>query len=140
MKKPQLINMATGKQADTELVEAAPGVYVAPSVAPEDVPRYGICHLKRQADGSYIPVMKQFARHSRMAADLPERLGLEGLSTRTLYRLIAAGFIAHRRPAPNVILVDLASLAKHLEECADPDFWTPRRIALFRSSEARPTR
>lgn len=140
MSKPTLFRADTGKKAATKLVEAAPGVFVTPTVAPEDVPRYGICHLKRQPDGSYIPVLRQYGSMVRMGRDLLAKAGLEALSLRTLYRLVAAGFVKHRRPAPNLILVDLGSLAQHLEDSADPEFWTAARLEQFRRAEAKPTR
>lgn len=140
MKKPTLFRADTGKPAATQLVEAAPGVFVAPTVAPEDVPRYGICKLMRQPDGSYIPVLKQYSPHVRMDSNALGNAGLNALSRRTLYRLIAAGFVAHSRPAPNLIMVDLASLAEHLEKTKDPEFWTSARLEQFRRSEAKPTR
>lgn len=124
---PQLINLATGRPAETRLVEIAPGQWAAGDIHPSDVPRYGLVRLMRQTDGSYIPVLKQHSQYVRMSHDLPEQLGLKGLSPKTLYRIIAAGFVASSRPAPAVILVDLLSLSEHVEAARDPEFWTPEK-------------
>lgn len=137
MKTPQLTLIQDGSAARTQLVEIAPGQYVAPRIAAEDVPRYGLFKLLRQTDGSIFPVLKHYAQHVRMTHDLCTRLGLEGLSKGSLYRLIQAGFVACKRPTPNVILVDLGSLVEHVEATRDPEFWTPERISRFRAADIK---
>ncbi len=125
---PCLYNLATGRSAATPMVEIAPGQWTAGDIHPDDVPRYGLVRMMRQIDGRYLPVLKQHSQYVRMSHDLPELLGLKGLSPKTLYRIIAAGFVASARPAPNVILVDLLSLTEHVQAARDPEFWTdPRR-------------
>lgn len=126
-KTPRLINLATGEPAKTRLVEVAPGQYAVGEIHPEDVPRFGVVRMMRQGDGSYIPVLKQSGQYVRMARELPDLLGLKGLSSNTLYRLVAAGFVGSSRPAPGVIMVDLLSLCEHIEAAKDTEFWTHER-------------
>ncbi len=122
-----MINLATGREAATRLSEVAPGQWAAQTIHPDDVPRYGLVRMMRQADGTYLPILKHHSQYVRMTRELPEQLGLKDLPSRTLYRIIAAGFVAHSRPAPNVILVDLVSLTEHVQAARDPEFWTPMR-------------
>lgn len=122
-----MINLATGQEAKTRLIEAAPGQWTAETVDPADVPRFGIVRMMRQPDGRYIPVLKHYGQYVRMSRELPESLGFRGLSSMTLYRLCAAGFVACSRPGPGVILVDILSLAEHIEAARDPEFWTHAR-------------
>jgi len=134
---PQLTLIRDGQTAQTQLVEVAPGQYTATAVHPADIPRYGLVRMMRQGDGSYIPVMKQYAQHARMCRELCSRIGLDGISPNTLYRLIQAGFVESKRPSPNVILVDLGSLVEHVEATRDPEFWTRDRIARFRAADVK---
>lgn len=124
---PKLISSLTGKEMATRLSEVAPGVFEPATIDPADVPRYGLVWLMRQSDGSYLPVLKHHALYVSMSHDLPVQLGLKGLSPKGLYRLIAAGFVACSRTTPGTILVDLGSLAAHIESARDPEFWTPER-------------
>lgn len=129
-KKPTLM-LASGKKAKTDLVEVAPGQWAAAEIHPDDVPRVGIVRLMRQGDGSYVPILKLSSQYVRMSRELGETVGLHGLSWKSLYRLIGAGFVASSKPTPNVILVDLVSLAAHVESARDPEFWTPARRAQW---------
>jgi hypothetical protein len=122
-----LVNLATGQEAKTRLIEVAPGQWTAPAIEPDDVPRYGIVRMMRQTDGRYLPVLKHYGQYVRMSRDLPEQLGFRGLSSMTLYRLCSAGFVCSSKPGPGVILVDVLSLAEHIEAARDPEFWTPER-------------
>jgi hypothetical protein len=124
---PKLISSLTGREMATDLVEITPGVWEPGTVDPRDVPRYGLCWLMRQTDGSYLPIIKAHALYVSMSHDLPGQLGLKGLSSRSLYRLIAAGFVASTSPTPGTILIDLGSLATHIEAARDPEFWTSER-------------
>lgn len=126
-----LINLATGEAAKTRLSQVAPGEYAAAEIHPDDVPRYGIVRLMRQADGTYVPVLRNHGQYIRISEDLPEKLGLKGIAFKTLYRLVAAGFVACSRPAPNVILVDVLSLSEHLQATRDTEFWTPERRRIW---------
>ena len=127
-------NLATGQDAKTRLIEVAPGQWTAESIDPADVPRYGIVRMMRQPDGRYIPVLKHYGQFQRCTRELPEELGFRGLTYQTLYRLIAAGFVASSRPAPGVVLIDILSLAEHLEAARDSEFWTAERRAIWRDA------
>lgn len=134
MNAPKLINMATGAQTRTQLTQIEPGKWIAGDIHPDDVPRYGIVRMMRQADGTYLPILRQHSQYVRMCAELPEQLGLKDLPVRTLYRIINAGFVEISRPAPNVILVDLVSLADHIHAARDPEFWTPMRRKQYQDA------
>ena len=41
-------------------------------------------------------------------------------------RLIKAGFVASRRPAPNTTVIDVESWFEHLHASSDPEFWDLR--------------
>lgn len=124
---PTLNNALTGEPMASNLVEVAPNQWVPQGVHPDDVPRYALSWLMRQADGTYMPVLKVHGQYVRMSHELPAKLGLAGLHPRNLYRLVAAGFVASSRIAPNTILVDVLSLAQHIEAARDPEYWTPMR-------------
>ncbi len=124
---PKLISSLTGETMATEMVQVAPGVWEPGVIDQRDVPRYGLVWMMRQADGSYLPVLKAHALYVSMSHDLPAQLGLKGLSFRGLYRLITAGFVVSTSPTPKNILVDLGSLAQHIENARDPEFWTEER-------------
>jgi len=130
-KKAPILKLANGREAKTELVEIAPGQWAVGNIHPDDVPRVGLVRLMRQVDGTYLPVLKLHSQYVRMTRDLGENVGLHGLSWKSLYRLIGAGFVESSRPTPNVILVDLVSLAAHVEAARDPEFWTPQRRAIW---------
>jgi hypothetical protein len=135
-KSPPPLYLPNGKEAKSELIEVTPGQWIASHVHPDDVPRIGLVRLMRQADGSYIPVLKAQSQLVRMTRDLGENVGLHGLSWKSLYRLIGSGFVQSSRPTPNVILVDLASLFAHVEAARDPEFWTPQRRAIWSQAVA----
>lgn len=130
-KTSALINAHTGKVAATRLVEVAPGQWTAPAIDPADVPRFGIVRLMRQQDGSYLPILKHYSQYIKITEGLPEALGYIGLSYTTLYRLCHAGFIKSSKPSPLVILIDILSLADHVEAARDPEFWTPERRRIW---------
>jgi hypothetical protein len=137
---PKLISSLTGKEMKTDLVEIAPGEWAPGPVDAMDVPRYGLVWLMRQTDGSYLPVLKMHSLYVSMSHELPSQLGLKGFPARSLYRLISAGFVASTCPTPANIMVDLGSLAQHIEAARDPEFWTPERRARWSTAIAESRR
>ena len=131
MNPPKLINALTGQEAESKLTQIAPGKFVVDAVSPGDVPRYGICRLMRQADGSYIPILKTYPPHISFSSDLLENMGLRGVSRQTIMRLAQAGFVKWSRPSPKCLCIDVASLVDHLTATRDPEFWTPERIKRY---------
>lgn len=124
-----------GTDRKVRALEFAPGIYVPRSSAEvaEQVPRYGIAQLMRQADGSYLPVLRSWATTIRLKGNqdrIRELLGAD-LGYKVLLRLLKAGFIRGSYATPGTTLIDLASLADHLAAAADPEFWTPVRRAAY---------
>lgn len=140
MSKTTVKRMDTGEEIEASVSEVAPGIFATTELAPEEVPRFGIVRMLRQPDGRYIPVLTGYGQMMRMGDQFVRKCGIEGLSTRTLYRLIAAGFVRCRRPAPNVIFVDLVSLVEHLEKTEDPEFWNAENLRRYRQAEKNLTR
>jgi hypothetical protein len=131
MNAPKLYQFGTGEEMKSRLSQVSPGVYEVGSIDPADVPRYGLVWMMRQPDGSYLPVLRTHSQLVAMSRELPGQLGLKGLSYRGLLRLIVAEFVGSCRATPGVIMVDLASLADHLDAARDPEFWTPERRKRF---------
>lgn len=129
--RPKLLAFGSGTEMKSRLSQVSPGVYETLAVHPDDVPRFGLVWMMRQADGSYLPVLRTHSQLVAMSRELPGQLGLKGLSYRGLLRLIVAEFVGSCRATPGVIMVDLASLAAHLEAARDPEFWTPERRKRF---------
>jgi hypothetical protein len=111
-------------------VQIAPGTGTHTLIPRSSVPRYGVVRLLANQDGTFDTSLLTWGEMRRLTTDLPAKLGLD-ISYNTLKRLVFSGFVAGSRPAPNTILIDLGSLATHMEACADPDFWTPSRVARF---------
>lgn len=131
---PEVDLHLVGTDHTVRAAEIAPGIYAPSEALPREVvPRYGICQLMRQADGSYLPVLKGWAPKWKLVTD-PEKiraaLGI-AINYRTLIRLWRAGFIAASMPGPSTTLIDLASLTNHLNATQDPEFWTPERRARY---------
>jgi hypothetical protein len=125
---PKLISSLTGELMSTKLVEIAPGEWVPSGIHPDDVPRFGLVRMMRQPDGTYLPVLKTHTQYVRMHRGLPAALGFKDMSAQCLYRLMDGEFVQCSRPSPGVVMVDLGSLAGHIEAARDPEFWTPERL------------
>lgn len=136
MSAKPLIDITTGKPLKTAVRQISPGTWEPCDLVPDDAPRYAVVKLMRQGDGSVIPVLNLFGQYRRVAG-LADALGIRGLSQRTLERLVETSFVESIRPAPAVTLVDMASLCRHLEATRDPEFWTDRRRAQYRSGWKR---
>jgi hypothetical protein len=134
--KPRVPVLPVHGIGQAALVQAAPGQFVPVEISKDMVPRYGFVRMTPQPDGTYRAVLVHSAGFVRLGHDLPERLGITGMSFRTLLRLISGGFVACSRPAPRTYLVDLQSLANHLQASTDPEFWTDERKRRFTLASA----
>lgn len=114
-------------------VEFAPGQEVDATLPREAVPRFGLVQLMRQADGSYVTVLKTWSETVRLKLDTLPNLGID-VSYKTCRRLIAAGFIEGSFIAPETFIMDLESLYNHVQATRDPEFWTDARKAKYRAA------
>ncbi|HPA20935.1 MAG TPA: hypothetical protein PLU30_24515 [Verrucomicrobiae bacterium] len=105
----------------------APGNTTTGELPREAIPRYVFGYMAREVDGRYVPVVKHWSRLLRLSKKMVKGLGM-GLTYDTLFRLVKTGFVKGHTVAPQTTLVDMLSLAEHLDNTrADLDFWTPER-------------
>lgn len=110
-----------GSGAGGHTVEIAPGQRIKP-LAGREVPRAAVLEWLPAGDGLYR-AQARVCHWERLKRDNLERLGI-GMNVFTLERLIRAGFVAGRKPAPNTALFDLMSFYEHLDRvAADEWFW-----------------
>lgn len=113
------------------LHELAPGLWACGT--PEwEMPTHVVCKLIPCGDGKWELQPEIAPGWVRMCEDIGEKLGVRGLSSMTMRRLMQAGFVEHARPAPGCIFIHLESLHEHFKrtrnDCAEPSsFWTPER-------------
>jgi hypothetical protein len=115
------------------VVEYWPGYRTAVSI-PRDrpgPPEYALCRYVTKRDGTLQLVPVDWSGCVRLTVRLPSRLRL-GCSYRTLYRLVAGGFILAYRPTPKLTLIDLASLwaffnSTQTDGETSSHFWTTER-------------
>jgi hypothetical protein len=123
------------------LSQIAPGVWVSGMPAFE-LPSHVLCRLvpvpgepgkyMLEPDGDY-------PGYVRMGDDIGRRLGVIGLSTTTMHRLLWSGLVDHIRPAPGCIFISVESLLEHFKntanDCAEEkSYWTAKRRALWKST------
>lgn len=89
-------------------------------------PEFAICRLVKVREGVFHLEPLTLDLWLKMKPDFCHSLGIE-LSDDTLKRLGRAGFVSMRHVAPQVILINVQSLLKHLEESKDSRFWTRER-------------
>lgn len=116
-------------------VEVAPGEFIASGLlqAPgEMVPKWGIVELLPMPGGLYKAVLRTHDDWQRVSRANLRKLKVE-IEYRTFVRLIDAGFIKGRRPAPGTRQFSLKSLAQHLSNVeTDPFFWDgPKRRSTY---------
>lgn len=103
----------------------------------EGRPKYVVCRLKAQANGTYVMIPETWNQMARMTRELHAELGLP-CSYQTIYKLVYAGFVRGCLMTHRTLLVDLASLAEHLKSCEVADgkepFWSRARIERYRQA------
>lgn len=119
------------------LIRIAPDAKPTENLA-ERVPTIGVVRLARDPKGRLIPMLRTWKPEVRLTKDLPAQLGIE-IDYRTLCRLISAGFIRARRPAPRLTLVSIESLIEHLDLCRDPEFWEGENLERYQLAQAEGT-
>lgn len=133
-----------GDGIEAKIVEYAPG-QSAVILGRENIPRYGVVLMERTAKNEYRPrfvgwgkkiALRKFFRPGASGSEphpVLQCLGLD-LSYNSVLRLYKNGFIRGTMPVPHRILIDIASLNRHLEEASDPDFWTEERVRQFKET------
>lgn len=133
-----------GEGIEAKIVEVTPGQH-AVILGREMIPRYGVVLMERTAKNEYRPrfvgwgkkmSLRRFFRDGAKGTEphpLLQRLGLD-LSYNSVLRLWKNGFISGTMPVPHRILIDIASLNKHLVEASDPEFWTEERVKQFKET------
>lgn len=120
------------------LSQIAPGVWV--SGLPEfEVPSHVLCRLVPGKEaGTYTLQPEPYPGWVRLTDDFGKRLGLIGLSSSTMRRLLWAGYIEHARVGADTIMVSIESLLAHLartaNDCAqEKSFWDAKRRDHWRT-------
>lgn len=114
------------------LAQVAPGVWV--SGLPEfEVPSHILCKLvPGPTPGTYTLEPEPYPGYVRVTDDIGKRLGVLGLSTTTLRRLMWGGFVDHIRAAPGCTFISIESLLEHFRrtgnDCErEKSYWTAKR-------------
>ena len=110
----------------TPMSEAAPGFWAPskPSFPPVDETALGYW-VRNPAAGPDAYTLRAGPRWAKIDQRLAALLGV---SSDTIRRLAAAGFVEIRQPSPELYLLDLDSWQRHLDDtdpAEDPDFWAP---------------
>lgn len=125
------------------LSQVAPGVWVSGLPAFE-VPSHVLCKLvPGEKPGTFLLEPEAYPGYIRMSGDIGQQLGVLGLSEMTMRRLLYHGYVSHIRPSPSCIFISLESLHEHFQNTAndcerEQSFWTPRRMAEWRSTYESP--
>ena len=56
---------------------------------------------------------------------------MTGVRKDAIYKLYHAGFIRGTQASPRKLLIIMATLTQHLEDAADPEFWTRARHTRY---------
>ena len=67
-------------------------------------------------------------------ASVAQAAKLTGMRLHALYLLYRGGFIEGTQASPCKILLDVASLSKHIEESKVPGYWTRERVQRYETS------
>lgn len=119
-------------------VEFMPGrVTEVAAMEVRGAPKYVICRLRLQPNGTYAMIPETWNQMARMTRELHAELGLP-CSHQTIYKLVYAGFVRGHLLTHRTFLVDLASLAEHLQACevgeGKEPFWTRARMERYRQA------
>ena len=122
------------------LSQIAPGVWVSGMPA-FDVPSHVLCRLVPGTEaGTYTLVPDgPFPGYVRMSDDFGKRIGIIGLATTTVYRLLAGGFVDHIRMTPGGLFISIESLLEHFRctanDCErEESYWTHARLQAWRET------
>lgn len=111
-------------------------VLVAPGeryvdLPPEHTPRVGIVRMVPVGEGLYKPRLQVIENWIRVTE--AEQFGIF-IRRDTLVRLGVAGFIPISQPSPQITAISLEGVLDHIEACKDPEFWTEKRMHIYRTA------
>jgi hypothetical protein len=118
-------------------VEAAPGQQTVPA-PPRETPRVAILDLVPTGEpGHYRAIARVHSGEMTLTAETLKKLGIT-IGTRTMRRLIKAGFVTGTKVAPQVHTFALESWFAHCDRvrlCAAEgrDFWTAENLERYRT-------
>lgn len=122
---------ATGHKVVCDPVEDT-GLFRARDLPREAVPTHVCAQLMRMEDGTFRPNLRQASARVPFDQDhLLRDLGLP-ISRQGIKRLIAAGHIQAEQPEPDLWVIDLASLLRHINRTRERGWWTEERLAEYR--------
>ena len=103
----------------------------APPPPPAAPPLLTACDLVPLGDGSYRAV----PRRPTGKVTVTEATRLAGYPRASIYKLYHGGFVSGEFKSPRRLLIDVESLALHLEAVRDPEFWTPARRDRYENGQ-----
>ncbi|MBB5037142.1 hypothetical protein [Prosthecobacter dejongeii] len=122
-------------------IELTPGKVIKAKL-PKDVPHYALFGVVEDGKGGYKIAPAIYPQWLPMGHRIASQLGIP-VHRNTLRRLILMGAVEACLPSPGVILIDAASLLKHLRRTrikpGQTNWWNKaRRMAWQESREGRP--
>lgn len=110
-------------------VEVAPGKMALMNIPRKKVGKFGLMKVVIRGDGTPLIVWKSWHTKVKLTRDLPAKLGID-VHVETLRALVYAGIVDGVKFSPSLILIDLDSLAHHMEQATGAgarDYWTAER-------------
>lgn len=102
-------------------IEVAPGKTA--TLNEKTMPKVGVCRFIPIGNGEYKIQIDTKLSWVRLRPNTPKELGL-GIEYRSLFRLVATGFVLGQKVTPNCWQFSLQSYFDHLERVRnDPEFW-----------------
>ncbi len=107
-----------------DLLEIEPGKFArATELTP--LPKVAQLDWVRAGGGQWRPKLRYLGRNVRLSQQNVDALNL-GVPSRTILRLVRAGFVDGYKVAPQTWVFSLESYLAHVEAVEDdPDFWEP---------------
>lgn len=119
-------------------LEVIPGKTVKTRI-PLQVPQYALMTIIQEPGGSCRVGPIVWSQYLPMGLKVPQQLGLP-IHYNTLRRLVIMGAVDCTHPTPDTLLLDAASLLRHLRRTrvqpGKPSWWTKERRELWKTSIA----
>lgn len=114
-------------------VEVSPGKVATMNLPRHKIGKFGLTKIILTADGTPQIVWKSWHTKVRITRDLPRQLGLP-VDVETLRCLYNAGIVKGTKFSPAVTMIDLDSLAEHLEAASGEkarEYWAGWRSEAY---------
>jgi hypothetical protein len=118
--------------------EIAPGMY-ATHLEIWELPNYVLSKYVPNGDDTYrLEPVDEWAGYLPIG-DLKKKLGITGISEMTIRRLCIAELIEYCQPTPQIHLIKIDSLVRHLKRTTnthsrETPFWDPQRRQLWKTT------